>query len=441
MFIEQQVEQEGDFLEVTDTYEYTETVVESVEQSTSTTTTNVTSVTTTNLVPSAQYTDTNINVVGPQGNTYGMNGAEFTTGNQQQGGGRRIYSRSFNEENKQQVEYGVTVHSHASNAYVPACANVTTDCRDDWSVTVRLYSNDVLVDTLTHSYTGINWVGTRDYSWTEDVSGMTFDYGTLEFFGIDRGYYGGYYGPGFSDPYVNLTYNVIEEIVQTVVSYVEMQTVLTTEVFVYDSIYNPQIEVTNVTIDTISETQLEVIVEAESYDIEIVEVFEIELEVVDELEIDMPVMDYENEDVEVLEVEIADNNVEAEPEAAEPEVADVSRETPPEETDQGEEEVETVADSEPTDEDKEEAPRPVAEVKKKPSQYSPVLDSVKVALMVRNEADRAFTSYRKETIPDVPFYSPVSLDGGEVVDNMYGRWMTGASDLLWEKMVDSQWQK
>jgi len=69
------------------------------------------------------------------------------------------------------------------------------------------------------------------------------------------------------------------------------------------------------------------------------------------------------------------------------------------------------------------------------------LESVKVALMVQNEATRAFTAYQQETIQDVPFYSPVEIDGGETVDNPLGRWMTGASDLLMEEMVDSQWQK
>lgn len=438
-FVGEEIVQEGDFLEVTETYQYTETVTESVESISFTTTTNVTPVTTTNLVPSAQYTDTNINVVGPQGNSYGMSGAEFTTGNQGQDGGTRVYSRAFNEENKQSVEYGVTVYSHGSNASVPACANTTSDCRDDWSLTVRLYNNDVLIDTIRHEYLGINWTGSRDYSWTHDVSTMTFDYGEMELYGIDRGFYGGYYGPGFSDIYTRLTYNVVEQIVNRIVSYTEIQTVSTTDVYVYDSIYNPQVEIISVDVEPITETSFEVVVEAESFDTEIVEVFEVEFETV--------------ETISDIEIEFESVEMEMEMDSGEADGASPAEESQPSdrdddvgsdivEDDQSEEEVDTASADQGADEAEEEVEKPI-EVKpqKKQGRYSVVMDSVKVALMVQNEATQAFTEYRQETIPDVPFYSPVQIDGGEVIDNPYGRWMTGASEALWDNMVDMQWQK
>ena len=77
----------GDFLETTDTYIYTETIVEEVENTTYETVQSTQEVTTNNLLTNS-FTDTNINVVG---NNYGMTGAEITTGNQSQGGGSRDY--------------------------------------------------------------------------------------------------------------------------------------------------------------------------------------------------------------------------------------------------------------------------------------------------------------------------------------------------------------
>lgn len=458
-FVGEEVVQEGDFLEITQTYEYIETVTESVESISFTTTTNVTPVTTTNLVPSAQYTDTNINIVGPQGNSYGMSGAEFTTGNQGQGGGTRVYSRAFNEENKQSVDYGVTVYSHGSNRVVPACANTTSDCRDDWSLTVRLYNDDVLVDTISHVYTGINWTGSRDYSWTEDISTLTFDYGEMELYGIDRGFYGGYYGPGFSDIYARLTYNVIEEIVNRVVSYTEMQTVSTTDVYVYDSIYNPTVEVVDVQIEPITETEFEVIIEVQDLSTEIVEVFEVQVEAT------VPEIGSFESELEISEIETFETNIE-EPVSDTIEISDIQpEESGPEEgqgqlqeeteasesesvdevvdeTNEDQEKVETVEASEPSDAVEEEQQEEQVEVKtKSSSRYSVALDSVKVALMVQNEASRSFETYTQEAIPDVPFYSSVSLEGGEVVDNPLQRWFTGASDVLMDEMVDMQWQK
>lgn len=423
-FIGEETVQEGDFLEVTYTYEYTETIVEEVENVRFSTTSVITPVITSNLITDDSfYTDTNTNL----GGNYGMSGADFTTGNQQMGGGSRVYEGSFEEENIQTLDYGVTVHSHGSNRVVPECGNTTSDCRDDFRITVSLFHENELVDTITHEYIGINWSGSRDYAFTEDVSSLTFDYGKMELYGIDRGFHGGYYGPGFSDPYVYATYNIVEEVVNRIVSYTTMQTVNTTDVYVYDSVYNPQVEVISVEIEPITETTFELTLEVESFDTQVVEVFEVEFE-----SVEIEGFDEIESDVEIIEVEsdVADAEVEVEstPEAVE-------------ETAEDTEAVETVAE----DQEPEETEEPVEEVVEKPraksSNYSVVMDSIKVALMVQNEANQAFATYRKETIPDVPFYSPVQIDGGEVVDNPYGRWMTGASEVLWDDMVDLQWQK
>lgn len=425
VFVEEDAVQQGDFLEVTQTYQYTETVTESVDSVSFTTTTEVTPVTTSNLVSSSEYTDTNINVVSETNKTYGMQGAEFTTGNQSMDGGTRVYTREFTEQNKQSVDYGVTVYSHGSNRVVPACENTTSDCRDDWSLTVSLYNEDQLVDTISHSYTGIDWSGSRDYTWTQDVSSLDFNYGVLSLYGIDRGYNSGYYGPGFSDPYARLTYNVIEHIINRVVTQVEMQTVQNTDVYVYDSIYNPQTVVSNVSVEPITETTFEIVVEAESFGTEIVEVFEleveyeaVELEVVDEAGYEMDAVDSELVEFEgAIEVDEAQNDMVDTEAEADSEVAAVEAEA---------EESEVVVEAEQ------------AEVK---TTYSPVLDTVRLALMVNSGSTVGLRSYQQQQIPDVEFYDVISYDGGNNVDNPAGRWMVGSSDVLMDEMVDLQWQR
>ena len=427
VFVGEEVVQDGDFLDVTYTYEYTETVVEEVEEVSVTTTTQVTQITSPNLITEDSFTtDTNISL----GGNYGMPGADFTTGNQQTGGGGRVYEGSFPVDNKDTLEYGATVYSHGSNAVLPPCQNTTGDCRDEFRITMTLFHEEQVVETYTHSYTGVNWSGSRQYDFSQDVSTLTFDYGTMELYGIDRGFYGGYYGPGFSDPYVYLTYNVIEEVIQRVVSYVEMRTVTTTEVYAYDSIYNPTVEVLDIQLEPISDTEFEVIVEVQDMTTEIVEVFEVEVETV------APEIESFETEMEIEEVEVFESEIE-EPVGETAEVTDVQPEEGPTEEGSGQLQEEAEA-SEP---DAVEKPKASSQSPSKAAKYSVALDTVRVALMVQNDAARAFDSYRQEAIPDVPFYSPVQIDGGETVDNPLGRWMTGASDLLMEEMVDMQWQR
>jgi len=434
LYLGEEVAQEGDFLEVTHSYEYTETIVEEVATSEYVTTTTVTPVTTPNLITDPlDGTTENIYIIEPNGNDYGMSGATFTTGNEAQGGGSIIYEGSLEAENKQRIDYGVTVYSHTSNEYVPPCENTTSDCKDDFKVTVTLYNEGIVVDSMTHAYTGIDWSGSKDYTWSADVSELMFDYGSMELYGVDRGFYSGYYGPGFSDPFVQLTYNIVEQIVQQVISYVEMETINKTEEYIYESIYNPPVvEIVNIEIEPITETQYEIVVEAESFEMEIVEVFEVEFESIEaatELEAAF----------ESIEVEAVEEIETPEPEM---EVAEEATETV-EEVSEVEPEPEQVAEATPETEEAEEEPTQKAEVKteKKSSKYSVVMDSVKVALMVQNQTNQVFASYQQESIPDVPFYDTTQIDGGINYDNPYARYFTGASDILMDELVDMQWQK
>jgi len=447
------VELVGDFEETTYTYEYTETIVEELDEVTQVTQTVITSVKSSNLIPTDwDYQDTNINVVG---NSYGMNGAEFTTGNQSMSGGTRIYEGDLSFDNMDLLEYGATVYSHSSNSSVPACANTTSDCRDDFSIVVKLYNNGELVETQSHVYQGITWTGSRDYDYSLDISEMDVDYGSLSLYGIDRGYPSGYYGPGFSDVYVYVTYDVISQVVNDVVTTIERETILNTDVYVYESVYIPP--VVDVQITHVSPTEFEVeVVQIDDFGIESIESFEVELEVSNlapaEIEMEiaqeleftpLEVDDTESDSGEVF-TEVQEVNEEVAADEPEPEPMESETEEPEQEQEQQEEETEPEPEQEveAVEEQQQQEEEEQQETEKpRSSGYSVALDSVKVALMVQNAASRAFAEYQQERLPDAAFYPPRELDGGETVDNPLGRWMTGASDLLMREMVDSQWQR
>ena len=183
-------------------------------------------VTTENLLKDS--TDTNINDVGTSNNSYGMEGAEFTTGNESLGGGSRNFDIDLSEyKNIDSIKYGSTVYSHISNSNLPACANTTGDCRDEFKITVNLYNNSVLVKTYTHNYYDINWSGSKAYEYTQDVASVVFNSAELELYGIDAGYPSGYYGPGFSDYYFTATYKIIETVIDQVLDSIEMDLIET----------------------------------------------------------------------------------------------------------------------------------------------------------------------------------------------------------------------
>ena len=96
-------------------------------------------VTTENLL--GDSTDQNtLNDVATSNNAYGMNGAEFTTGNQSQGGGSKTFDIDLSEyDNIDVIEYGSSVYSHISNQSVPTCANTTRDCKDEFKISVEIF--------------------------------------------------------------------------------------------------------------------------------------------------------------------------------------------------------------------------------------------------------------------------------------------------------------
>ena len=421
----------GDFLETTDTYTYTETIVEEVETTTYETVQTTQEVTTNNLLTNS-FTDTNINVVG---NNYGMTGAEITTGNQSQGGGSRVYDIDVSDyDDIQEIDYGSTVYSHSSNTSVPLCANTTGDCKDQFKITVRLYDSGVLTKQYTHNYSGMDWAGSRDYSYNQDVSNLSFNTAELELYGIDAGYTSGYYGPGFSDMFFTATYNQIAAIVNTIINTIEQTTIKQTTEYVYSSEYLPPVDVVYepMPIDISFDMEFQdpeggtvefdfVVVEDDSggFDLEIT-TFE------DEMQTDFETMDI---DVPMDMEEIADEiNIEM----------DITEEEPDSET-TGESTVETEEEGEqetvqPQQTKERVAQKIMARVIEQGNQT--VLNNVKLAVMAQLADTEAFEQYQAKQIVDNNF----EVFMQEPLEDPYAIMYDMGNDYLMEQMVNQQWQ-
>ena len=393
----------GDFLETTEIYTYTETVIEEVEQITYETVTTTTEVKTDNLLD--EYTDTNVNVVG---NNYGMTGAEITTGHEGLGGGSRVYDIELTQDNIQEIEYGSTVYSHISNANVPLCANTSGDCKDEFKITVRLFKDGELQEQFTHNYQGINWTGSQDYLYTQDVSQIGFNQAELELYGQDSGYYSDYYGVGFSDMFFNITYNQINQIINEIINKIEIKIALKTEEYIYKSDYiaPPPQEIIEIEFNDMPDESISFEVDAftEEFNVEpIEEIKEIEIVEVKEAELDI-----EMEIMEEMEVE---------------EVEEIEEETKPEPI-------------KPKEIKQKIAKKLMAKQKDKMSSQS---QTTQLALMVVL-SDINFESYTDKQIKDGQFYKDIGLkDQNVIIDYQAG--ILGYIDYgMINEMVDSQWK-
>ena len=122
------------------------------------------------------------------------------------------------------LNYGGNVGSHSSNAIVPTCAyvNSQSDCRDTFSISVDIKdSSGTVLQTFEHVYEEITWTGFQDFTFEQSIASndYTSAIATLEFYGIDSGYYAGTYGPSFDNAYLTSTFTsqaVLDAITATI---------------------------------------------------------------------------------------------------------------------------------------------------------------------------------------------------------------------------------
>ena len=181
------------------------------------------------------------------------------------------------------INYGVTVQSHSSNASLPLCSQTNGDCKDNFIVKLELTSGSSVVETFEDDIL-LDFSGTRDYTFQESIgSNNYFDLtGEFSFYGIDAGYCCGMYGPIFSDPYMNLVYDQIELITQQVTNIVTQTIQVAIE---------RDIEVT------------EIVQVAVERDIEVIQFIETEIEIPDINEQDGDTNPLEVAELEVLELD------------------------------------------------------------------------------------------------------------------------------------------
>jgi hypothetical protein len=371
-------------------------------------------ITTENLL--GKSADTNINDVTISGTDYGMTGAEFTTGNENLGGGSRTFDIDLSEyENIDLIEYGSNVYSHTSNQSLPICSNTTGDCRDEFKITVNLYNDNVLVKTYTHNYYDIDWSGTKSYNYSQTTIDLVFNSAELELYGMDAGYPNGYFGPGFSNPYFKATYEVIDIIINEVLTSVEMNFIEST-VNIYED-FTVDIQFEDIQGDVVS-VEFDMIT-PETFDVQIEEpvIEEIMIEpAVEEIEIEMDMTDM----VEELDVEIEVAQMEPDSEDA-PELTVETEE-------EGEQEV--VQQSETKEEVAQKIMVRLTEV-----ENQIVLNNIKLAVMSQLADTKAFEAYTTKYIVD----NNVDQYLLQTIEDPYGILFSNAQDQLMNQMVESQY--
>ena len=68
------------------------------------------------------------------------------------------------------LEYGVTVNSHSSNARLNTCSSITqnSDCRDIFKLTIALFDANEVVHKFEHEVE-LDFGGNRDYSYSQVI--------------------------------------------------------------------------------------------------------------------------------------------------------------------------------------------------------------------------------------------------------------------------------
>ena len=443
--VDTQSEMVGDYLEFTYTYEYEETVQETVQQTTTTTAIVITEKTD-QLIDTATQTNVNIST-----NCSWAGNVDFCTAGENQSGGSKTYTFDVSDyTNKKELDYGSSVTSHASNANVPLCSATNNDCKDEFKLTVKLLNNGVVSQTYTHNYASMNWTGTQNYSFNQDVSALSFDTAQLELYGMDAGYYSGYFGPAFSNTYFNLTYDHLTEVINTIINNVTMTSILNTQEYAYDSEYIPppppiEVDYTDYTVDAGVTFEMEL----DTFDGGMA-TFEVEI-----TDAGMGEFDIEINEVEAVEtIEVAQADVEQEP-ATEPEQTETVEPEAEAETNEPEPDVQEDQSSKSSEEATTEDGGNDTETPKKESKpsdkkksnsrstaiaYSTILETTRMIVMQQSQAVKSFDTYTQVSLPTMEFYPVYEIDGGDNYDNPYGMWWMGASDVLMNDMVEMQWQ-
>tara|TARA_R100000278_G_scaffold63768_1_gene51416 strand:- start:122 stop:1375 length:1254 start_codon:yes stop_codon:yes gene_type:complete len=324
-------------------------------------------------------------------------------------------------------QYGSSIESHISNTNVPSCSNTNGDCKDYFTITVRL-SDEAGTVFRTHEHTvEMDYVGVRDYSYNQTLEqnnylDVSFQ---MDIWSVDAGYTSGYYGGIISDPFFSVQYQTVEIITDIIDDIVND--------IIFDDIDTDDMTV-DVSIDDFFEEDI-------SFEIDFAPIEDLDI-TVDVVSIDdLPEIEIDMETTETIEVEVVEEQTE---EMIEEQIEETIEE-PIEET--VEESVDE-PEQEETEEVEAERPEP-KEIKQKiakkiiasqKDKMSVESQTTQLALMIVL-SDTDFNSYTDKELVDRQFYEDVNLylDQNMIEDTNLDLFYMDYLGM--NELVDLQWQR
>jgi hypothetical protein len=324
-------------------------------------------------------------------------------------------------------QYGSSIESHISNTNVPSCSNTNGDCKDYFTITVRL-SDEAGTVFRTHEHTvEMDYVGVRDYSYNQTLEqnnylDVSFQ---MDIWSVDAGYTSGYYGGIISDPFFSVQYQTVEIITDIIDDIVND--------IIFDDIDTDDMTV-DISIDDFFDEDI-------SFEIDFAPIEDLDI-TVDVVSIDdLPEIEIDMETTETIEVEVVEEQTEEMiEEQIEETIEEPIEETVEESVDEPEqeeaEEVETER-PEPKEMKQKIAKKIIASQKDKMSVES---QTTQLALMIVL-SDSDFNSYTDKELVDRQFYEDVNLylDQNMIEDTNLDLFYMDYLGM--NELVDLQWQR
>ena len=324
-------------------------------------------------------------------------------------------------------QYGSSIESHISNTNVPTCSATNFDCKDYFTITVRL-SDEAGTVFRTHEHTvEMDYVGVRDYSYNQTLEqnnylDVSFQ---MDIWSVDAGYTSGYYGGIISDPFFSVQYQTVEIITDIIDDIVND--------IIFDDIDTDEITV-DVSIDDFFEEDI-------SFEIDFAPIEDLDI-TVDVVSIDdLPEIEIDMETTETIEVEVVEEQTEEMiEEQIEETIEEPIEETVEESVDEPEqEEAEEVEAERPEPKEMKQkiAKKIIASQKDKMSVES---QTTQLALMIVL-SDTDFNSYTDKELVDRQFYEDVNLylDQNMIEDTNLDLFYMDYLGM--NELVDLQWQR
>ena len=324
-------------------------------------------------------------------------------------------------------QYGSSIESHVSNTNVPTCSATNFDCKDYFTITVRL-SDEAGTVFRTHEHTvEMDYVGVRDYSYNQTLEqnnylDVSFQ---MDIWSVDAGYTSGYYGGIISDPFFSVQYQTVEIITDIIDDIVND--------IIFDDIDTDDMTV-DISIDDFFEEDI-------SFEIDFAPIEDLDI-TVDVVSIDdLPEIEIDMETTETIEVEVVEEQTEEMiEEQIEETIEEPIEETVEESVDEPEqEEAEEVEAERPKPKEMKQkiAKKIIASQKDRMSLES---QTTQLALMIVL-SDTDFNSYTDKELVDRQFYEDVNLylDQNMIEDTNLDLFYMDYLGM--NELVDLQWQR